>query len=149
MMQNVTLLWRYSWNEAQIEYAKKLLGIYIDNVKSILDADFGVAHAESAMFDVIYTLQANGMLKQYFLERVKDTLARVDCWFGEIPTELIELAVHELRWPEFLELSKKRINDFWHGDAVFAMGDVAGRMLEAYNDDWEGREFYPHYTHYR
>jgi hypothetical protein len=137
---------RYCWNEAQIEHAQKLLDIYISNAKSILDANFGVDRAESALFDVIYTLQENVMLRQYFLERVKNTLSRADCWFGEIPTELIELAVHELKWPEFLELSKKRIDDFWHGDVTFAIGDVAGRMLAAYNDDWEDRDFYQHYS---
>jgi hypothetical protein len=65
---------------------------------------------------------------------------------GTVPIELIELVAHETRWPELQELAQQRIDKFFGGDATLAVGDVAHRLSEAYDDNWQDRDFYQHYN---
>lgn len=67
------------------------------------------------------------------------------CDPGMVPTELIELAAHELRWPEFKKIANDRITNRFNSDHSLAVGDVCMRIDEAYSDDWEDREFYARY----
>ncbi|MDR1163120.1 MAG: hypothetical protein LBM17_04690, partial [Candidatus Accumulibacter sp.] len=102
-----------------IRYAEKLLDIYINNLINILDSNFGVDRAESTMFDAIALLRDYGELKPVFLKKVADTFAtcgREGFDSDTIPEDFIELCAHELRWPEFLELAKKRVETFFHDD---------------------------------
>jgi hypothetical protein len=118
-----------------LEYSKKLIDILIDNASRILNAHFGVDRAESTFIDIIDLLREDQSLedqplKAYFLAKVRKTLEGPDPYGldeGSVPMELIQLAVHELRWPEFRALSQKR------------------RILEAYDDHWMNREFYRRY----
>lgn len=129
-------------------FAKKLLDVLIENALRILAAGFGVNWAESSFFDVVRLLRQEEVLKGYFLERVRATFAMPapgGLSPGTVPIELIELVAHELRWPELLELAQQRISTFFGGDAALAIGDIAHRLSEAYEDKWQDREFYEHY----
>ncbi len=130
------------------EHAQKLLDIYIDNSSRIMNAGFGVNMAESSFFDVVRLLQEESSLKICFLERVRSTFAVRDAWRldpGFVPIELIELVAHEFRWPELLPLASERIAKYFHGNATLAIGDIAHRLSEAYDDNWQGRTFYARY----
>jgi hypothetical protein len=59
--------------------------------------------------------------------------------------ELIEIVAHELRWPDLVPLANERIAKFFHGNATLAIGDIAHRLSEAYDDNWKDRIFYSHY----
>lgn len=129
-------------------FAKKLLDVLIDNALRILGAGFGVNWAESTFFDIVRLLQRESNLRGYFLERASATFSqivpgRLDP--GMVPVELIELVAHELRWPEFQVLARKRIEDFFGGDENLATGDVAQRVTQAFEHDWQDQEFYEHY----
>lgn len=126
----------------------KLLTILIDNSSRILLAGFGLGWAESTFFDIVRLLRQEDSLKPIFLSKVRSTFAIPSLGGltnGEVPAELIELVAHELRWPELLELARRRIEERFGGDMAFAAGDVASRLSEAYSDDWEDREFYRRY----
>lgn len=126
----------------------KLLTILIDNSSRILLAGFGLGWAESTFFDIVRLLRQEDSLKPIFLSKVRSTFAIPSLGGltnGEVPAELIELVAHELRWPELLELARRRIEERFGGDMAFAAGDVARRLSEAYSDDWEDREFYRRY----
>jgi hypothetical protein len=132
-----------------IEYAERLLDIYIQNVTRILDSKFGVDRAENAMFDAISLLRDYSELRPVFLKKVADTFAirsRDNFDYNTIPEEFIELCAHELRWAEILELAKDRVKAFFHGDVTLAAGDVSCSIRDAYNDDWMDRMFYKHYN---
>jgi hypothetical protein len=131
-------------------FASRLLDILIENALRIMAAGFGVNWAESSFFDVVRLLRQEKMLKGYFLEKVRATFAmpapgRLDP--GMVPIELIELVAHEFRWPELQELAQQRIRMFFGGDAALAIGDIARRLSEAYQDNWQDREFYEQYKH--
>ena len=129
-------------------FAIRLLDVLIENALRILAAGFGVNWAESSFFDVARLLRQEDVLKQHFLERVRATFAmRVPEQLepGAVPVELIELVAHELRWPELLEIAQERIDNVFGGDATLAVGDIAHRLPEAYDDRWQDREFYQHY----
>jgi hypothetical protein len=131
-----------------VDCAKKLLEIYIENSIRILDSKFGVDRAESTMFDAIDLLRSYDELKPFFLRKVADSFSvRGHAFFDydALPEELIELAAHELRWPEFLELADERIKNIFHGDKSLAMGDIATSIRDAYCDDWEDKMFYKRY----
>lgn len=131
-----------------LEFAKRLLDILIENSMRILVGGFGVNCAEVTFFEVVQLLKDDTRLRGYFLSRVKDTLDAPNpgaLQIGLIPPELIELASHELRWPEFLELAKNRVIDRFDGDDALAVGDVATHIPEAFNDNWADREFYSRY----
>src|SRR6478752_2465137 len=130
-------------------FARKLLDVLIENSRRILAAGFGVNWAESSFFDTVRLLRQEDSTKSHFLERVRSTFAMpapggLDP--GVVPTELIELVAHELRWPELRELAVERINTHFHGDATLAVGDIARRLPDAYEDRWQDREFYERYT---
>ncbi|MBK1654276.1 hypothetical protein [Allochromatium vinosum] len=128
--------------------ARKLLDILIDNGTQILRAGFGLNWAEASFFDVIRLLREESSLKGYFLDRVGTTFAtpepgRLDS--GTVPSELIELVAHELRWSELQVMAQRRIADVFGGDAALAIGDFAHSLVAAYEDDWRDREFYLRY----
>jgi len=132
----------------RIDYAERLLDIYIQSVINILDSNFGVDRAENTMFDAIGLLKDYSELKPVFLRKVVNTFAirsrdAFDC--NTVPEEFIELCAHELRWPEFLELARDRVKTFFHDDIALAVGDVSNSIRDAYSDEWEDREFYRHY----
>jgi hypothetical protein len=131
-----------------IEYAKKLMDILIENSVRILRAGFGVNAAESAFFTVITLLKEKPDLKTYFLARTISTLSLSELGYlteGEIPEELLDLVAHETRWDEMKAIAEKRIRDIYHGNSNDAVGDVAQRIIEALSDNWPDREFYKHY----
>lgn len=131
-----------------IDLSKELLDILIENSSRILVAGFGVNWAaESSFFNVVRLLQDEVHLREYFGQRVRETLSLRDpgVELGQVPIELIELVAHEFRWPELLEMAEQRVGMFYRGDARLAIGDRAGHIREAYNDDWENREFYDRY----
>lgn len=132
-----------------IEFARTLLDILVENALRVLRAGFGVNWAESVFFDILDLLRAQPALKAYFLEQVKATLSlpdpgRLDA--GMLPRELIELASHELRWEELRQIANDRIRDVFGGDSTAAVSDVAHAMLEAFEPDWPDREFYKRYS---
>lgn len=134
--------------QMHIGYAKKLMEIYIENSIKILDSNFGVDWAENNMFDAIGLLRSYSGLKGFFLEKVARSfmvLGHNPFDYDAVPKELIELVAHELRWPEFLDLADERIKKVFHGDRSLALGDIATSIRDAYQDDWEDREFYKHY----
>ncbi|MEO6395189.1 MAG: hypothetical protein ABIO40_04695 [Devosia sp.] len=131
-----------------VESLRKLLVILIDNASRILRAQFGVDRAETTFFDIIELLREEPALRHDFLALVENTLERHDpsgLGQGYVPRELTELAVHELRWPEFQKLAEARIQRVFGGDAALAISDVASSISEAYRNDWEDREFYRRY----
>jgi hypothetical protein len=131
-----------------VDYAERLLDIYIQSIINILDSNFGVDRAENTMFDAIILLKDYRELKPVFLRKVANTFAirsRDAFDYNTVPEDFIELCAHELRWPEFLELAKDRIKTFFHGDITLAAGDVSNSIRDAYSDEWADREFYRHY----
>ncbi len=131
-----------------VDSSRKLLVILIDNSSRILQAGFGVDRAESSFFDVIDLLREDHSLKSDFLKAVRTTLERRDpsgLEEGSVPRELIELATHELRWPELGELAGVRLKDLFGGDTALARSDMVHSIPKAYADDWADREFYLHY----
>ena len=109
---------------------------------------FGVDRAESSFFDVVGLLREERSLKAYFLERVRTTLGKRNAGSLEpraVPKELIELIAHELRWREIESLARRRVDLFFHGDPLLAVGDIACSISAAFKDDWEDREFYKRY----
>ena len=131
------------------EYSTRLLDLLIENGRRILGAGFGLNYAEGSLFDVINFLRQEGDLKDHFLQRAKAAFALREpngLEPGSVPTELIELVAHELRWPEFRELSQERVNKFFGGDLRLARGDLAAHVLDAYSDDWKDRIFYKRYA---
>jgi hypothetical protein len=125
----------------QHDYAVKLLDIYVGNAWQIFNAGFGCDRAEAAMFAVIDLLREFEELRPDFLQRVSLTSGKVDCWGtepGAVPRELIELAIHELRWPEFLQLIEHRRLSFKHDRSHIA-------LLEAFEANWPDREYYQRY----
>jgi hypothetical protein len=131
-----------------VHFATKLLDILVENGSRILAAGFGVNWAESSFFDAVRLLRQEEVLRPHFLERVRVTFAArspEQLNPGMVPIELIELVAHELRWPELLELAKQRVGKFFGGDATLAIGDIARRLSEAYQENWQDREFYEHY----
>jgi hypothetical protein len=130
------------------EYSRALLDILIENASRILLARFGLDRAEATFFDIIDLLREDPSLKEDFLARVRTTLERRHPWGsdeGSVPRELIELAAHELRWPEFKELAEARLRDIFKGDSSLASSDMVRSIPAAYDDDWEDREFYRRY----
>jgi len=133
-----------------IKYEEELLVILIENVARILNVGFGVNHAEPSLFQIISLLKEEDGLKEEFLEMVRFTFKANDpgnCESGMVPTELVELAAHELRWSEFKQIADDRVANRFNSDRSLAVGDICMRIDEAFNDDWEDREFYARYQY--
>ncbi|PZQ57039.1 MAG: hypothetical protein DI555_02650 [Novosphingobium pentaromativorans] len=117
--------------------------IFIENCRRILSANYGVDRAEAAMFDVVDLVREHPGLRQVLLTKVRNTLAKDDgsgYLPDEIPSELIELAAHEFRWPEFETLASDRVARFPH-----AWCDIGRGIADAMADGWEDREFFRRY----
>lgn len=131
-----------------VDCAKILLGVLIENSARILRAGFGVNSAEHAFFAVIDLVSEHPALKPELLERIAIALQQSDPGLlneGMLPRELIELIAHEMRWEEIHTLAEQRVRDKFHGDWSFAISDIAQHILKAESDDWEDREFYQRY----
>lgn len=129
--------------------AQELLKILVENSARILRANYGVDRAEASLFAVIDLLRERQDMKGEFLMMLQNTLHKRDpCGLGkdDVPRELIELATHELRWPEFRALAEMRIQNVFGGDSMLTNGDVAQGIIKAYDNDWEDREFYGRYS---
>ena len=93
-----------------LNFSQRLLDILVENSLSILREHAGLARAEGAFFEVIDLIREDPRLKTYFLEKVEKTLlsnGMGQLAIGEVPRELIELAVFEFKWPEFAELARR------------------------------------------
>lgn len=132
-----------------LDSARKLLNIYIENSRRILAAHFGVDRAERCFFDVIELIREHPQLRCDFLEAVRVSFLERDPRSldeGALPRELIELATHELRWPEFDQIAEQRIDRRFGGDRSYARSDPAMAIAPAYHPEWEDREFYRRYN---
>lgn len=132
-----------------IQYSEKLLDILIENTRGILREGFGIAHAEHSMIAVIELLENEQALKETFLKRVGQTLQKRNSYgldAGDVPRELIELSAHHFRWPEFVDLAKRRIKDLFGEDKGLAASDISTTMNAALEADWEDLEFYDAYN---
>jgi hypothetical protein len=131
-----------------IEYAKILLDILIENSARILRAGFGINSVEHVFFEVIELIRKHTELKCNMLKRVEYTLLQNDSGLlneGMVPQELIELIAHEMQWTELRDLAEKRVQDKFHGDWTFAVSDISRKIIDAQSNNWEGREFYKHF----
>jgi hypothetical protein len=121
----------------------------ISDLSGTLEEGYGIETVEVALFQIVDMLRENPNLKPQFLEMVEQTFSkRWPYALGEngVPAELIELATHELRWPEFAVLANTRIQEIFGGDKILAISDVAHKVIEAYADDWDDREFFKRYA---
>jgi hypothetical protein len=95
---------------------------------------------------VIELLREEPKLKPFFLNLVQTTLADrcpSGTGDGQVPRELIELAAHELRWPEFVALASERLTGMFGGNWRLAASDPARSIPEALSDDWGGPRVLP------
>ncbi|WP_313200384.1 hypothetical protein [Rhizobium sp.] len=123
------------------KYALRLLDIYIENAVRIFDGGFGCDRAENAMFAAVDLLREYESLGPDFLSRVRDTLSKADVWrtdSGTMPLELIELAIHDLRWPEFQQLIETR-------RSMFPLDTKHISLKAAFDPNWCGREYFQRY----
>ncbi|TWF49771.1 hypothetical protein [Neorhizobium alkalisoli] len=121
--------------------AVKLLDIYIENAVRIFGGGFGCDRAENEMFATVDLLREKESLRPEFLRRVSATLTRADVWetgSGDVPLELVELAIHELRWPEFRQLIELR-------RSLFPLDTKHLSLVGAFDPDWIDREYYQRY----
>jgi len=122
-------------------YAVKLLDIYIENAVRIFRGGFGCDRAENAMFATVELLREEKSLRPEFLRRVGITLTKADVWetgSNGVPLELVELAIHELRWPEFRQLIEVR-------RSLFPLDSRHLSLLAAFDRDWIDRDYYQRY----
>ena len=132
-----------------IEYADMLLSVLIENSVRIFAAGFGVNCAEATLFQIVDLVREHPELKESVLRRVACALRVRDPGTlnpAHPPRELIVLLSHEFRWPELRELARHRTEVTFHGDLALAAFDISHEIVEAQNDDWEDREFYPRYA---
>ncbi len=121
----------------------------ISDVSNTLNEGYGIETTEDALFQIIEMLRGNQALKKQFLAMVERSfMNRSPSGLTEngVPRELVELATHELKWPEFAILADKRILDLFGGDESLAISDVSYGVKQAYADDWEDREFFQRYA---
>jgi hypothetical protein len=128
--------------------AKRLLSILIENSVRILAADFGVDRAEPNFFQIVDLVREHPALKEVLLSHIAatlkephDAILRSDL----PPRELIELLVHEFRWPEFDSMRERRLAELFSGDARLAAGDMYHHIADAQRDDWPDRDLYARY----
>lgn len=56
--------------------------------------------------------------------------------------ELIELVVHELRWPEIVDIARERRSALEAQFPGRSRGDASRRIIAAADPDWEDRDLY-------
>jgi hypothetical protein len=125
------------------------LSLAISDLFTTLNEGRGIEAVEGDLFEIIDMLREDPKLKSQFLEMAEQTFKkRWPYALGEnsVPSELLELATHELRWPEFEILANKRIQDIFGGDELLAISDVSYGIKQAYADDWEDRQFFHRYA---
>lgn len=125
------------------------LAAAISDLSNTLNEGYGIETTEDALFEIVEMLRGNESSKAQFLAMVERSfMNRSPSGLSEngVPRELVELATHELKWPEFSILADKRIQDFFGGDEGLAISDVAHGVKQAYADDWEDREFFQRYA---
>jgi len=125
------------------------LATAISNLSKTLNEGYGIETTEDALFEIVEMLRGNEALKAQFLSMVERSfMNRSPSGLAEngVPRELVELATHELKWPEFGVLADKRIQDIFGGDERLAISDVSSGIKQAYADDWEDREFFQRYA---
>jgi hypothetical protein len=61
-----------------IEYARQLLAIYIENARRVLRAHFGVDRAERSFFNLIELLREETKLGPIFVQAVRDSFIEHD-----------------------------------------------------------------------
>jgi hypothetical protein len=130
------------------ENSTKLLDILVENCRRIFASGFGIDHAECSMFQVVELLREETVLRAFFLRKVEITFEKSDPYGlddGSVPRELIELIVHEFRWPEFQTLAKERLLKLFKNNTSMARSDMSMTISNAYRDDWEDKEFYRKY----
>lgn len=121
----------------------------ISELSNTLSSGHGIETTEGALFEIVDMLRRNTALKAEFLgmvERSFENRSPSGLFEDGVPRELIELATHELKWPEFSILADRRIRDVFGGDESLAISDVSLGVKQAYADDWEDREFFQRYT---
>lgn len=121
----------------------------ISDLSNTFKEGYGIEVTEDALFKIIDMIRVDQERKVEFLDMVERSFMERDpsglCKNG-IPRELVELATHELRWPEFATLADKRLHSIFGGDEQLAASDVSQGIKRAYADDWEDREFFQRYT---
>lgn len=121
----------------------------ISDLSSTLNEGYGIETTEDALFAIVDMIRDDEKLKDQFLKMVENSFKNRNTYGsfeGGVPLELVELATHELKWPEFAILADKRIQNLFGGDESLAIGDASFRVKEAYADDWEDREFFQRYA---
>lgn len=125
------------------------LAVAISDLSNTLNEGYGIETTEDALFEIVEMLRGDESLKAQFLAMIERSfLNRSPSGLSEngVPRELVELATHELKWPEFAILADKRIQDLFGGDESLAISDVSHAVKKAYADDWEDREFFQRYA---
>lgn len=125
------------------------LTVAISKLSNTLNEGYGIETTEDALFEIVEMLREDEALKIPFLAMVERSfMNRSPSGLAEngVPRELVELATHELKWPEFGILADKRIQDLFGGDEGLAISDVSHGVKQAYADDWEDREFFQRYA---
>jgi hypothetical protein len=125
------------------------LAAAITDLSETLNQGRGIETVESALFDIIDMLREDLHLKNQFLAMVEVSFCnRSPSGLDKngVPRELVELATHELKWPEFKVLANKRIQRVFGGNELLAISDVAYSLNQAYADDWEDRDLFERYA---
>lgn len=125
------------------------LELAIADLSKTLNEGFGIETTEDALFKIIDMLRSDQDQKAHFLNMVEQSFMNRDpsgLFENGVPRELVELATHELRWPEFANLADKRVRSLFGGDEHLAISDVSQGVKRAYADDWEDREFFQRYA---
>lgn len=121
----------------------------ISDLSKTLNEGFGIETTEDALFKIIDMLRSDHDRKAQFLKMVQQSFMNRDpsgLYENGVPRELVELATHELRWPEFANLADNRVHLLFGGDERLAISDVSQGVKRAYADDWEDREFFQRYV---
>lgn len=121
----------------------------IFELSKTLSEGVGIETTEEALFEIVDMIRIDPVQKVQFLSMVEQSFMNRDpsgLSKNGVRRELVELATHELKWPEFEVLANKRIQDFFAGNEGLAISDVSNGVKQAYADDWEDREFFQSYA---
>ncbi|MGN7831223.1 hypothetical protein ACTJI2_06375 [Pseudoxanthomonas sp. 22568] len=131
--------------DMEIGERKRLLSILVENSARILRAGFGVESAKSTLYEIVDLVRNNKELELEFINMASDFLLAPEPEMkgsNVMPLELLELAAHELRLGELVDLAMERVSYRFKGDMRAAAGDVSVRILRAASDDWEDRDIF-------